>query len=167
MPSTAEMTEIAGRDHPVAEEQAGSEDPERHQHRAVRDPPAADQRGQRHDPAVATVVGAHDEAGVLDRDDDHQRPEDQRHDAVDARRGRVHGVVVGVEDDLHGVQRAGSDVAVDDPQRAEGEDRPAGVGDDVAVLVARRPQRFGGFVFDRSGRTPGRPASSRACGRPR
>ena len=36
-PSTAEVTEIAGRDHPVAEEQAGAEDAERDQHRRVRD----------------------------------------------------------------------------------------------------------------------------------
>jgi hypothetical protein len=109
---------------------------------------------------VATIVGAHDEPGVLDRHDDHQRPEDQRHDPVDAGRGRVHGVAVRVEDHLDGVQRAGPDVAVDDAQRSERQDRLAGVGDDVAVLVARRPQRFGGFVFASAvGRRADRPVA--------
>ena len=77
------------------------------------------ERGQRHDPAVTAVVGAHDEAGVLDRDLDHQRPEDQRDDPVDARDVSVRGVAVGGEDELLGVQGAGADVAEHDAERAE------------------------------------------------
>ena len=41
--------------------------------------PRADQREQRQNAAFAVVVGAHDEDRVFDRDDDDQRPEDQRH----------------------------------------------------------------------------------------
>ena len=33
------------------------------------------------------VVGAHDEHDVLERDDDHQRPEHRRQHAQDVRRG--------------------------------------------------------------------------------
>ena len=39
------------------------------------------QRHQRQRAALAVVVGAQDEQHVLERDDDDQRPEDQRHDA--------------------------------------------------------------------------------------
>jgi hypothetical protein len=135
-----------GRDHPVAEEQAGAEDPERHEHRCPRDLLALDQGGQRHDPAVATVVGAHDEARVLDRHDDHQRPEDQRDDPVDAGDRRARRIRVRGEDHLLGVQRARANVAVHDPERAQREHEMAGVRDDVAFLVGRRAQRVGRSV---------------------
>ena len=46
----------------------------------------------------------------------------------DVRRG-----LVGAEDGLLGVQRAGPDVPVDDAQRAEHEYGPAGVRDHVAI----------------------------------
>ena len=75
------------------------------------------QRGQGEDAALAVVVGAHHEREVLDRDDHDERPE---HD-------RCHAVGVGLRDlevDVlerlpERVQRAGADVAEDDPQRAE------------------------------------------------
>ncbi len=126
------------RDHSVAEEQARPEDPERDQQCGATDPAALDQRGQRHDAAVAPVVDAHQHDRVLERDDDHQRPEDQRDDPVDAGHGGVRRVGVLGEDDLLGVQRTGSDVAVDDAQRAQAQHDPARVGDDIslAVLVA-------------------------------
>ena len=44
-------------------------------------PTRTEQRDQRHDPALAVVVGAHDEQHVLEGDDHHDRPEDERHDA--------------------------------------------------------------------------------------
>ena len=62
-PSTADSTEIAGRDHAVAEEQCGAEDAERGQHdrgpAAPRRCQPAQQGDQRHDAALAVVVGAH------------------------------------------------------------------------------------------------------------
>ena len=52
------------------------------------EPRPLDQRDQGHDAALAVVVGAHDERHVLDRDDDRDRPEDERQHAVDRRRRR-------------------------------------------------------------------------------
>ena len=80
------------RDHPVAVEQRSAEDPERDERglgRATLEAHAAlDERDEGHDPALALVVGAHDEGHVLDRDDDRDRPEDERDHAVDAVLGR-------------------------------------------------------------------------------
>ena len=64
-------------DHAVPEEQAGAEDAEHDQHGVAGHLAPVDQRGQGHDPAVAAVVGSHDDSRVLERDDDHQAPEDQ------------------------------------------------------------------------------------------
>ena len=82
------------RDHAVAVEQRRAEQAERDRasprlfalaHRRLRD-----ERQQREDAALAVVVGAHHEDQVLDRDDERQRPEDQRQHAehVVARRRR-------------------------------------------------------------------------------
>ena len=86
-------------DQAVAVEQRRAEHAERDEDDAVRR--AADgrqsaargmhQRGEGEDAALAVVVGAHHERQVLDRDDDDQRPEHDRRDAVGARRGRRRG----------------------------------------------------------------------------
>ena len=57
---------------------------------------------------------------VLDRDDDRDRPHDQRDDAVD---GGYVGLDAGSSTNtvLHRVQRARADVAEDDAERAEGQ----------------------------------------------
>ena len=72
------------RDHAVAVEHRRAEDAEPDQPpaqpRAVLDA-ARHERRQREDAALAAVVGAHDQRDVLERDDDHQRPEDHRQDA--------------------------------------------------------------------------------------
>ena len=98
--------------------------PERDEHglrRSGAEHAVLDQRDEGHDPALAVVVGAHDEGDVLDRDDDRDRPEDERDHAVDVGLGRAHRVVVGGEDSLQRVERARADVAEDDPERAERE----------------------------------------------
>ena len=71
------------------------------------------QGGQGEDAAFTLVVGAHDDAGVLDGDDQQQRVEHQRQDAEYV---LVCGADrVGTEEALaDGVERAGPDVAVDD-----------------------------------------------------
>jgi hypothetical protein len=119
----------------VAEEQASAEDTEDDQRAGVHDLAALDEGGQGHDAAVTAVVGAHDEACVLDRDDDHERPEDERSRAVDALGGGRRGLRVLREDGLDRVQGARADVAVDDAEGAEREHGLAGVRDDVAVPV--------------------------------
>src|SRR3981081_2022208 len=58
---------------------------------------------------------------------------------------------MGAEDDLLGIERAGADVPVHDAERAQGEDRPPGMSDDVALVVGRGLQRGG-----RPGRLRGR-----------
>ena len=146
------------RDHPVAEQQAGAGDPDQRQPcagaRAHGDTLGQDHQGQ--DAALAAVVGAHDEQDVLDRDDQHQRPEDQRQQAEDLPLGG--GVAVQqVEAGLEGVERAGADVAIHHPQhpqqRAELGSRPArrhGVGNTVHGHALRVLLRWG-----RPGRRPG------------
>ena len=118
------------RDHPVAVEQRRPEDAERHEHGLRRaaveaQPEPLDERDEGHDPALAVVVGAHDEGHVLDRDDDRDRPEDERDHAVDAGLRRVHRVVVGGEDRLQRIERAGTDVAEDHAEGADREGRHA------------------------------------------
>ena len=79
-----------------------------------------DEGDQRHDAALAVVVRAHDEHDVLERDHDHDRPEDERDDAVD--RVRVHGHRPGdvaAEHRLDRVQGACADVAEHNAERAE------------------------------------------------
>ena len=130
-------------DDAVAVEQRDAEQADRDQRRL--DPGAAqrrphDQGDQGEDAALAVVVGAHDEDDELDRDDQRDRPEDERDDAVDVGFGRLHRVVVGGEDGLQGVQRAGADVAEDDAEGAEGERRHA----ELAAAGARRRRGGGG-----------------------
>ena len=78
------------------------------------------QRHQRQRAALALVVGAQQDDDVFERDDDDQRPQDQRQHAEHAPRGRR---AVGADRSDHrfaqGVERAGADVAVDDADAAE------------------------------------------------
>ena len=118
-PSTADSTEIAGVIMLSPKNSAAPKRPSDGQ-RHRRAPPAAagptaQQRDQRHDAALAVVVGAHHQRDVGQRDDDHHRPEDQRHDAVHVGVGERHRVrVARVEDRLDRVDRAGPDVTEND-----------------------------------------------------
>ena len=70
----------------VAVKQRGADQARRHDPQiapAVAAGRAQHQRGQRQQPALAAVVGAHDDDDVFDRDDQHQRPDDQRQGAQD------------------------------------------------------------------------------------
>ena len=140
-------------DHAVAVEQRGADDPERDQRRrhdrAAAAPRGLQQRRQRHDAALAAVVGAHDEREVLDRHDDRDRPEHERDHAVDVPLRGVHRVIVGGEDRLQRVQRAGPDVAEHHAQRTERERRHRGSRGGAPV----RPGLVGGL--DRRGEALG------------
>ena len=113
-------------DHTIAIKQRGAKNPENQQ-------PAPElgfvldghggQRQHGDQPAFAVVVGAQHQCHVLDGDDDCQRPDKHRQNAVDVV-GRE-GDVPRAENFLQRVQDAGSDVAVDDTdgancQRGEG-----------------------------------------------
>ena len=106
--------------------------------------PAFCQRHQRQDAAFALVVGPEHDQDVLDRDDQDQRPQDQRQDAEDvvARRRRAGRHRRRVQRLAEGVERAGADVAVDDADRTERQREqrlsPVGVRM-VARLHGRRP----------------------------
>jgi hypothetical protein len=112
------------RDDAVAIEQRGAEDAHSQQALAQRGPVfhrGGSERQHGNQPAFAVVVGAQHERDVLERDDDRQRPEQDREDAVDV--GVREGNVAGTKDFFDGVQHAGADVAVD---HANGADDQAG-----------------------------------------
>jgi hypothetical protein len=76
------------------------------------------QSGEGEDAALAVVVGAQDEDAVLDRDDEDERPEDERQHAEDVGGRRGDGVRA-VEALAQRVERAGADVPVDDAERGQ------------------------------------------------
>ena len=76
------------------------------------------QRQQGQDPALALIVGAHDQQHVFDRDDQDQRPHDQRQHAQHILR-RERQPVLRVEALAEGVDRARPDIAEDDAERGE------------------------------------------------
>jgi hypothetical protein len=113
-----------GGDHAVAEEQRRTEETRRCQRRRRAPPtragPPPQQRDERHDAALTVVVRSHHQRDVGERDDDHHRPEDQRHDAVDMTIADRHGMwVTRVEDGLDRVDRAGADVAEHHAERGD------------------------------------------------
>ena len=69
--------------------------------------------------ALAVVVGPQDEQHVLDRHDEDQRPQDERHDPEHHLAGDRAARRSGREGLLQGVKRARADVAVDDAERAK------------------------------------------------
>ena len=138
-PSTALSTEIAGRDHAVAVEQRGAEQADEHEHPAIaprRRRRRRHERGEGDDPALAAVVRPHDEDEVLDRDDDDERPDEQREQPEDVlRRGRH--AVRAMQRLPHRVERAGADVAVHDAERGERDAPDSAAG---RVRPASRPR---------------------------
>ncbi len=123
MPSTAEMTEIAGVITPSPKSIAAptttiTTKPGRFGRDAALGP-RQQQRQQRQDAALAVVVDPHDDAHVLDADDDDQRPDDQGEDPQHVLRG--HADVGAREARLEGVERARPDVAVDHPEGRHGQ----------------------------------------------
>ena len=91
-------------------------------HRALR------QRHQRERAAFAVVVGAQQEEDVFQRDDERQRPEDQRQDAEDFGLVTAPPCCRGARRLAKGVERAGADVAVDDTDAPDGERPESGRG---------------------------------------
>src|SRR5919202_413616 len=130
VPSTAESTEIAGVIMLSPKKSAAPNTPEACEQELDlrRDllPDLADLRDQRHDPALAFAVGGHHQADLLDGDDQHHRPEDQRDDAVDALKRRLDRMrIARVERCLDRVDRAGPDVTEDHPESADDQRRLA------------------------------------------
>ncbi|MNS73160.1 hypothetical protein D3C72_1065920 [compost metagenome] len=106
-------------DHAVAIEQRSADQPAHHHQRTQprvgrRGPPR--QCSQCHGAALALVVGAQDEHHVLERHHPQQRPQDQRQDPQHAVMVDRHSVPA-AEDFLEGIQRAGTDIAINHPDR--------------------------------------------------
>ena len=93
--------------------------------------PLQHEREHRQHATLAPVVGLEDEVRYL-HDDEDERPEHQREDAVHVRGVRRHAVLRR-ERLPHRVQRARADVTVDDAERRERED-----GESLAYRVRRR-----------------------------
>src|SRR5262245_59221257 len=140
------------RDDPVAVQECSAEETEDDQ-----DPAALhvglsallleNERHQRENAALAAVVRTHDEDDVLHRDDEHEHPHDERQHAEDVLgRGRQREFFRG-EALLQRVERARADVAVDDAERSQREEREALTGGmffDVLSLWDRRMKTAGG-----------------------
>jgi hypothetical protein len=104
------------RDHPVAVEQRSPDQTDDEQGGTPAPAwcaPRIQQREQGHDAALAVIIGAQDQNCVFERDDQEERPEDQRHDAHrcvgGGRPGRLDGL-------LQPIERAGADIAVDNTE---------------------------------------------------
>src|SRR5450755_3171048 len=78
------------------------------------------ERQERHNAALTFIVGAHDEDDILERYDEHQRPEDRRQAAEHVRRVE-RNAVRWIECFLGRVERARANVAVNDAERGKGQ----------------------------------------------
>jgi hypothetical protein len=127
------------RNHRIAVEKRCRENPEKDDQAAVSAflEHAGNQRDQRKAAALPLVVRPHENADVLDRDDQRHRPENQADDAEDVQfvdRQRVRAD----ERFTESVDRAGTDVAEDDTDSAERQFR------DIARAMATMPRCCGG-----------------------
>ena len=79
------------------------------------------QGNQGHDAALAPVVGAHDEHYVFDRNDNDQRPKEEREAAKNIGLSDRNRVIAG-KDLFHRIERAGADVAINHAKRSQRHD---------------------------------------------
>ncbi len=94
-----------------------------------------DERSKRQNAALAPVVRAQNEDQILDGDDDNQGPEDQREHAQYVRMADSK-FILAPKRFSKGIERAGSDVAVDDAKRAQRQiEQILSVGTIVSVLI--------------------------------
>src|ERR1043165_4275376 len=80
--------------------------------------PTGRERSQRENSTLTSVVGTQHVGHVLDRDDERQRPEHQRHDAEHVVRARRNAVRP-IETLADSVERACPDIAEHDAQRSQ------------------------------------------------
>ena len=126
------------RDQRIAVEQRRADDAEEHQRGCALAQRPLRQRHQRQGAAFALVVGAQQDEHVFERDDENQRPQDQRDDPEhDLARGALGGRAGGDDRLAKRIERTRADVAVDDADAAEGERPKAGRRTRVAVLFHR------------------------------
>ena len=111
-------------DHAVAVKQRGAEHPQADEQRAAAAGAGrALGKGQRHqcqDAPFTPVVRAQHDGQVFQRDDQQQRPEDQRQDAQDIR-GRWRQRVRAAKALAQRIEGAGADVTIHNSQRSQGQ----------------------------------------------
>jgi hypothetical protein len=139
------------RDHAVAIEQRRGEHAEQDDARrpALRRHGTADQGEQRKTAALALVVRLHDDRDIFERHDQHHRPEHEADRAHDVRRIEIERMMArkGLAE---GVERAGTDVAEDDADRADGKLQQAF----LAMPVAHGRCSCPGIALIRRGHLP-------------
>ena len=109
------------RDRAVSKQQSGAEHADR-DNQGLASVLDAEQGHQRENAALAVIVGAHDDPDIFDRGDDDEGPDDQREDAERVLRRDL--TARPVDRRLDRVERARSDVAIDDadcPEREQPE----------------------------------------------
>src|SRR6266550_1725504 len=160
---TAEVTEIgverfgAGdgkKDRTERDKSDGADRAEEKQNGRAAPERALRQRHQGERPTLPVVVGAQQDQHIFERDDDDQRPKDQREDAEHGR-GR-HFTARGRGNDrfAEGIEWAGTDVAVDDADAADCKRPKAGgvtnvvarAGAQVAPLGSGKTKHHGGSI---------------------
>ena len=108
-------------DHAVAIQQRGADQAERDEIALAAAPADAGQRHQRQDTAFAAVIGPHHHHGIFQRDDDEQRPANQREAAERAFGAEM--AAIGLGNGLVNVERAGADIAINHAERGENRNR--------------------------------------------
>src|SRR5437773_424472 len=140
----------SGRDDAVAIQERGAEETDDDQpsppplvvHAALL---AQEQCEKRQNSALAAVIRPQNEDDVFDTDDQDQSPQEQREDSINALLGRLQPVRA-AEALAEGIQRAGSDVAVNDSQRRQRKKRQSFSG---WVLLDMLSLRSGGRLKTR------------------
>ena len=103
------------------------------------------QRHQGERTTLAVVVGAHENDHVFQRDDENQRPEDQRENAEDGRFvNDARAAVRGGHRFTERIERARSDVAVDDTDAADCQRPESGLFAMMTVAIGLYQASFGG-----------------------
>ena len=104
------------RDHPVADQEPGACHKSPRQHAGARIRGVVQEAVEREHAALAVVLRPQHQEGVFDRDDEGQRPDDER-DGAERILGRPPGGHTKYL--IHGVEGRGADVAVNDAERPE------------------------------------------------
>ena len=130
------------RDRAVAIEQRRA-DQTKHQQSPARHVPAwhcraLQQRQQGDDAALAAVVGAQDEKRVLDRDDEDQRPQDQRHHAEDGVIRQRSAMGVGASPTRQPLQPEATGAVMEVTKWLKPSDSVSRIGDSASVQAVTR-----------------------------
>ena len=112
-----------GRDHPIGVEERGAEETE-HEEKFAAPYDFAHERGERENAAFPAIIRAQNQDQIFDRNDENERPKDEGKHPEDVGLGGRNGVLA-VKAFAQGIERARADVAIDDPEAGETEQKEA------------------------------------------